>query len=218
MLTLIPSMLRTLIVAVVSILGVLLFSTIASYAFARLRFPGREFLFYVVLAVMTIPAIILLTPHFILANQLELRGSLWGLVVFYVAGGLPFAIFLITSFYRSQPVEIFEAARVDGATEMQSLFRLAIPLSIPILVTVAIMNFLSIYGDFIWPTLMLTEQNQTLMLALQAFNPQVNQFMSRPDLGVQSAGYAFATIPQLIIFAFGMKYFVQGVTSGAVKA
>ncbi|HEY8455829.1 MAG TPA: carbohydrate ABC transporter permease [Actinopolymorphaceae bacterium] len=218
LLTLLPSMGRTLLVSVASIAGILVISTLASYAFARIRFPGRELLYHIVLAVMTIPAIILLTPHFVLANQLHLVGSLWGLIIFYIAGGLPFGIFLITTFFRSQPSEVFEAARVDGASEMQAMVRIAVPLAFPILVTVAMMNFLSIYGDFIWPTLVLTEENETLLMALQAFNPQVSEFASRPDFGVQAAGYAFATVPQLVVFALGMKYFVAGVTSGAIKA
>jgi ABC-type glycerol-3-phosphate transport system permease component len=218
LLSLLPSMLRTLLVSVVSIVGVLVIATAAAYAFARIRFPGRAFLFYLILAVMTIPGIILLTPNFILANRLHLVGSLWGLIVFYVAGALPFAIFLITTFFRTQPEEIFEAARVDGASELNTLWRIAIPLSMPILVTVAILNFLAFYGDFIWPSLILNQNNQTLLMALQAFNPQVGQFGTRPDYGVQTAGYTFATIPQLLVFAFGMKYFVQGVTSGAIKA
>jgi ABC-type glycerol-3-phosphate transport system permease component len=165
-----------------------------------------------------IPGVILLTPHFIMANDFGLRGSLWGLIVFYVAGGLPFGVFLITTFFRSQPQEIFEAARVDGATEVESLWRIAIPLSWPILVIVAIFNFLSIYGDFIWPSLMLPASRQTLILALEQYSPQVNEFASRPDVGMQTAGYVFATLPQLVVFGFGMKYFIQGVTSGAVKA
>lgn len=218
LLTLLPSMARTLYVSVTSIAGVLLISTLASYAFARLRFPGKEFLYYAILAVMTIPGIILLTPNFVLANRLHLVGSLWGLIVFYIAGGLPFAIFLITTFFRTQPVEVFEAARVDGASELRTLWRIALPLAMPILVTVAILNFLSFYGDFIWPSLILNQNNETLLMALQAFNPQVGQFGSRPDYGIQTAGYAFATIPQLLVFAFGMKYFVQGVTSGSIKA
>ena len=215
---LIPSTFRTLYVTAASILGILAISCVAAYAFARMRFPGRDLVFYGVLAVMMIPGVILLTPHFILASDLDLRGSLWGLIVFYVAGGLPFAIFLITTFFRSQPAEIFEAAKIDGASEVQSLVRIAIPLAWPILVTVAIMNFLSIYSDFIWPSLMLTESQQTLMLALERYNPQVSEFGTRADIGMQTAGYVFATVPQLVIFTFGMKYFIQGVTSGAVKA
>ena len=217
-LDLIPSTLRTLFVTGTSILGILAVSCAAAYAFSRMRFPGRDLAFYLVLAVMMIPGVILLTPHFILANDLRLRGSLWGLIVFYVAGGLPFAIFLITTFFRSQPAEIFEAARIDGASELQSLVRIAVPLAWPILVTVAIMNFLSIYSDFIWPSLMLTESKQTLMLALERYNPPVSEFGTRADIGMQTAGYVFATVPQLLVFTFGMKYFIQGVTSGAVKA
>jgi len=218
MFDLIPSTLRTIYVTAVSIFGILTFAAVAAYGFARMRFPGKDALFYLVLAVMMIPGVILLTPHFILANDLRLRGSLWGLIVFYVAGGLPFAIFLITTFFRSQPAEIFEAARLDGASELRSLFGIAIPLAWPILVTVAIMNFLSIYSDFIWPSLMLTESQQTLMLALERYNPQVSEFGTRADIGMQTAGYVFATVPQILVFTFGMKYFIQGVTSGAVKA
>ncbi|MGI8483712.1 MAG: carbohydrate ABC transporter permease [Thermomicrobiales bacterium] len=217
-LDLIPSAVRTFVVTATSILGILIISSMASYAFARIRFPGSGAVFYLVLAVMMIPGVILLTPHFIIANNWGLRGSLWGLVVFYVAGGLPFGIFLITTFFRSQPAEIFEAAKIDGATEWQALIRIALPLAFPILVTVAILNFVSIYSDFIWPSLMLRQHQQTLMLALEQYNPQNNQFTSRPDLGRQTAGYIFATIPQLIVFSFGMKYFIKGVTSGAVKA
>jgi ABC-type glycerol-3-phosphate transport system permease component len=215
---LLPATLRTLFVAAVSILGILAVSCVAAYAYARMRFPGKDLLFYVVLAVMMIPGVILLTPHFIMANNFHLRGSLWGLIVFYVAGGLPFAIFLITTFFRSQPGEIFEASRIDGATEVQSLLRIAIPLAWPILVTVGIMNFLAIYGDFIWPSLMLSQGQETLMLGLERFNPQVSQYTSRPNIGMQTAGYVAATIPQLVVFALGMKYFVEGITSGSVKA
>lgn len=215
---LIPSAVRTLIVTGSSILGILVVSSLAAYAFSRIQFPGREFVFYLTLAVMMIPGVILLTPHFILANNLGLRGSLWGLVVFYVAGGLPFGIFLITTFFRSQPAEIFEAARIDGASEWQSLTRIALPLAFPILVTVAIMNFVSIYSDFIWPSLMLRQHQQTIMLALEQYNPASSEFTSRPDIGKQTAGYIVATLPQLLVFSVGMKYFIKGVTSGAVKA
>jgi ABC-type glycerol-3-phosphate transport system permease component len=210
--------LRTLAVCAGSIVGTLAFSCVAAYTFAHIRFPGRDVLFYLVLAVMMIPGIILLTPHFIIATDLGLRGSLWGLIVFYVAGGLPFGILLITTFFRSQPAEIFEAARLDGASELQCLRQIAVPLAFPIMVTVAILGFLSIYSDFIWPSLMLSQNQHTLLLALEQYNPQVGEFGSRPNIGMQTAGYVFATLPQLLVFAFGMKYFIQGVTSGAIKA
>jgi ABC-type glycerol-3-phosphate transport system permease component len=215
---LIPAMLRTLLVSFAAIAGILLFAAPAAYAFARLRFPGKAALFWLVLTIMIIPGVIMLTPHFILAAQLGLRGSLWGLIVFYVAGGQPFAIFLMTTFLRSQPDEMFEAARVDGASELQALLRLALPLAWPIMVTIGIMNFLHIYDDFIWPALMLPKSDYTLMLDLERYNPQVEEMLNRPDLGSQTAGFVFATIPQLILFALGMRYFIQGLTSGSVKA
>ena len=217
LLDLLPSMWRTLWMTAVSILGVLAVSCSASFAFARMRFPGSDLIFYAVLAVMMIPGVILLTPHFILADRFGLRGSLWGLVLFYIAGGLPFAIFLISAFFRSQPAEIFEAAWVDGASVGRALIGIAIPLAIPILVTVAIFNFIGIYGDYVWPSLMLPEGKQTLLLALDSYSPTLNEYASRPNLGVQAAGYVFGTAPQFVIFMLGMKYFIRGVTSGAIK-
>ncbi|MEZ4863359.1 MAG: carbohydrate ABC transporter permease [Caldilineaceae bacterium] len=217
-LDLVPSMLRTLLIALIAIFGILVVACPSAYAFARMRFPGSGVIFYLVLAVMMIPGIILLTPHFILAQQLNLRGTLYGLIVFYIAGGQPFAIFLISTFFRSQSEEIFEAARIDGASELHSLLRIAIPLAWPILMTVAILNFLGIYDDFIWPRLMLPQHLETLVLALERYNPQIGEYSSRPELGPQAAGYAFASLPQLLIFVFAMKYFIQGLTSGAVKA
>lgn len=215
---LIPSMVRTLFISSVSIFGILAVACPSAYAFARMKFPGSGVLFYLVLAVMMIPGIILLTPHFILAQQLNLRGTLYGLVIFYIAGGQPFAIFLLSTFFRSQSEEIFEAARIDGASELHSLLRIAIPLAWPILMTVAILNFLGIYDDFIWPRLMLPQHLETLVLALERYNPQIGEYSNRPELGPQAAGYVFASLPQLLIFVFAMKYFIQGLTSGAVKA
>ncbi|MGB9617541.1 MAG: carbohydrate ABC transporter permease [Desulfomonilaceae bacterium] len=215
---LLPAMGRSLFVTVISILGILSIACPAAYGFARLQAPGKELLFYIVLGLMMIPGAITLAPSFILFERLHLRGSLWGLIVSYIAGAQPFAIFLLTTFFRSQSEEIFEAARIDGASELQALIRVAVPLAVPILTTVAIMNFLSIYDDYIWPGLMLGRKNETLMLALARFDPQTDRFLNRPDVGGQTAGYVFATLPQLLLFSLAMKYYIQGLTSGSVKA
>jgi len=221
LINLLAPMLRSLLVYAVSITGMLVCAAPASYAFSRLRLPGRGQLFSLVLGIMLIPGTILLVPRFILADQLGLRDNLWGLIIIYVAGGQPFAIFLLTSFFRSQPAEMFEAARIDGATELQALWSIAIPLAWPIIITLAILNFVSIYNDLIWPTLMLSSPaNHTLTVALQRYNPGGGpvQNSALPDVGGQAAGYVFASIPQLIVFVLGMRYFIQGLTSGAVKA
>lgn len=208
---------RTLLICFSSIIGIVILACPASYALARINFPGKSIFFLSVLATLTIPGIVLLTPNFILAGDLGLRGRLWGLVVTYIAGGQPFAIFLITTFFMNQSEEIFEAARIDGATELQALLRVAVPLAWPIVMTVAILNFIGIYSDLIWPALLLPRTDQTLIMALQSFDAQVSELNSRPDWGVRSAGYTLAIIPQLILFVVAMKYFIQGLTSGALK-
>ncbi|MCL5997185.1 MAG: carbohydrate ABC transporter permease [Chloroflexi bacterium] len=209
---------RTLSVAIVSIIGITAISCIAAYTFARLQFFGKEFLFYLVIFIFLVPGVLTLTPSFVLATQLNLRDSLSGLVIFYIGGGQVFAIFLLRAFFQSQPEEMFEAARIDGAGELRALWSIAIPLARPILITIGIMNFLGIYNDLIWPLLMLNSRDlQTLTLALQNYSPANEKMPGRPDLGAIMAGYAFSSVPTLIVFAFGMKYYIEGLTSGAIK-
>ena len=209
---------RTIIVAAVSIIGITLFSCVAAYAFARLKFFGKEFLFYLVIFIFLVPGVLTLTPSFVLADQLNMRNSLAGLTIFYIGGGQVFSIFILRAFFQSQPEEIFESARIDGSSEIHSCFAIAVPLARPILVTLAIMNFLAIYNDLIWPLLMLpSRDNWTMTIALQAYQPPNEKLPGRPDLGVITAGYVFASLPILLVFAFGMKYYIEGLTSGAIK-
>ncbi|HOE65997.1 MAG TPA: carbohydrate ABC transporter permease [Candidatus Hydrogenedentes bacterium] len=210
--------LNTLWISLSSVAGVLVFATLSGYAFARLRFAGREVLFYLILALMMVPGMLLLTPNYILAVNLGLRDTYWGLWLFYVAGGQVVGIFLLRNFLQSLPEELFEAARVEGASELQCIYHIAVPLSSPILVTVGIMTFLGLYNDLIWPLLIINApERETLMQALLHFNPVDKRVSSRADLGIQAAGYVVASIPALIVFWFGMKSYIQGITSGAVK-
>ena len=124
---------------------------------------------------------------------------------------------MLTTFFRNQPAEIFEAAKVDGANDWQALWQIAAPIARPIFVTIAIMDFMWIYGDLIWPSLMLSNENKTMMLALLSYNPMVSERLNRPDLGPMTAGYVFGSVPPLILFIIGMRYYVAGLTSGAVK-
>jgi len=209
---------RTIVVSAISIVGITLFSCVAAYAFARLRFFGKEFLFYLVIFIFLVPGVLTLTPSFVLADQLNMRNSLAGLTIFYIGGGQVFSIFILRAFFQSQPEEIFESARIDGSSEIRSCFAIAVPLARPILVTLAIMNFLAIYNDLIWPLLMLpSRDNWTMTIALQAYQPPNEKLPGRPDLGVITAGYVFASLPILVVFAFGMKYYIEGLTSGAIK-
>ncbi|MBP1988596.1 carbohydrate ABC transporter permease [Paenibacillus eucommiae] len=214
--------LRTIYLCVISIVGIMIFATLSGYAFARLTFVGRNMLFFIVVLMMTVPGVLLLTPNFILADFLHLKNSLEGLAVFYIGGGQLFAIFLLSTFFQSQPEEMFEAARMEGASEFRCVWAIAIPLARPILITIGIMNFLSIYNDLIWPILLISTPNlQTISMALANYAPNAGNAvgqMSRPDLGIITSGYAFASIPLLFLFTFGMRYFIEGLTSGSVKA
>ncbi len=215
---LMPATVRTLYICIVSVIVITIFSCLAAYAFARLKFFGKELLFFLIVFIFLVPGVLTLTPSFILANQLSMRNSLEGLIVFYIAGGQVFAIFLLRAFFQSQPEEIFEAARMDGATEWRMIWSIAVPLATPILITVAILNFLSIYNDLLWPLLMLpSTELHTLTIALQAFNPPNEQLPGRPELGIITAAYVFASLPTLAVFTFGMKYYIDGLTSGAIK-
>ncbi|MCQ6560243.1 carbohydrate ABC transporter permease [Paenibacillus mendelii] len=214
--------LRTLYLCVVSIVGIMLFATLSGYAFARLKFVGRNMMFWIIVMLMTVPGVLLLTPNFVLADWLHLKNSLEGLAVFYIGGGQLFAIFLLRTFFTSQPEEMFEAARVEGASEFRCVWSIALPLARPILITIAIMNFLSIYNDLIWPMLMISTPNlQTISMALANYAPDAGNSIgkiSRPDLGIITSGYVFASIPLLLMFMVGMRYFIEGLTSGSIKA
>jgi len=216
-LQLIQPLLNTLYISAVSIVVGVAIASVASYAFARLHMFGKNALFMVLLILMMVPGVLTLTPTFLLAVQLRLRDTSSGLMLFYIAGSQAFSIFLMRSFFESQPEELFESARLDGASELQSLLRIAIPLARPIIVTIGIMNLLSYYNDLIFPMLMLvTPEKQTLMVMLQKFQPPLKT-MNRPDIAVQTAAYMVACIPLLLVFSVGMKYYIQGITSGAVK-
>ena len=122
------------------------------------------------------------------------------------------------SFFAALPEELFESARLDGASEWQCIWRIAVPLCRPILVTVAITTTIGVYNDLIWPLLMINNpERETLMQALLRFIPADREATGRTDLGAVTAGYVFASLPILAIFWIGMKAYIRGTLSGAVK-
>ncbi len=135
------------------------------------------------------------------------------LILPYIAGGQVFAIFIMRSFFQSMPEEMFEAARMDGANELQTFLRIGLPLSQSILGVVAVMHILSTWNDLIWPIVTLSSQNlMTLTIGLYAFRTAWYSIW-----GPLMAGYVLASIPLVILFAFTSKLFVEGLSSGAIK-
>ncbi|HEX5417172.1 MAG TPA: carbohydrate ABC transporter permease, partial [Chloroflexota bacterium] len=180
---------------------------------ARFSFPGREIMFYLVLALLMIPGILTLVPSFLLVKSLGLIDSFWGLILPYIAGGQVFAIFILRQFFSALPEELFESARIDGASEVRAFWSIAVPLSQSIIGVVAIMHILSTWNDFIWPlVVMSTESKFTLTLGLLNFRG-----VYWDNWGPLFAGYVIASIPLLILFGFTSRLFVEGLASGALK-
>jgi ABC-type glycerol-3-phosphate transport system permease component len=160
-----------------------------------------------------IPGELTLIPSFLLVKDLGLLNSYWVLILPYIAGGQVFAIFILRSFFQSLPDEMFEAARIDGANELQILIRIGIPLSQSILGVVAIMHILSTWNDLVWPLVTLSSDKlMTLTIGLYAFRTAWYSIW-----GPLMAGYMLASIPLIILFAFTSRLFVEGLSSGAIK-
>ena len=211
---LLPYMVNSVIVSGASVVGVVVLSCFAAYAFARFRFVGREVLYYMVLAVMMIPGILMLVPQFLLVKNLGLLGTRWALILPYIAGGQVLAVFIMRSFFAGLPEELFEAARIDGAGEMKAFWYIALPLTKPVLGTIAIIQVLYTWNDYVWPFVVTsqTPSIRTLVVGLVAF-----QQRHYTDWGPLMAGYTLAALPLVILFFFTVRYFVQGLTAGALK-
>ena len=204
---------NSIIVSGVSVVCMVALAALAAWAFARYPFPGRELFFYLILVLLMIPGELTLIPSFLLVKNLGLLNTRWVLILPYIAGGQVFAIFILRAFFQSLPEEMFEAARIDGANELQILARIGIPLSKSILGVVAIMHILSTWNDLVWPLVTLsTDKLMTLTIGLYAFRTAWYSIW-----GPLMAGYILASIPLIILFAFTSRLFVEGLSSGAIK-
>ena len=169
---------------------------------------------FLVIALLMIPGILTLVPQFILIKSLGLFNTPWALIIPYISGGQVFAIFILRQFFAAIPEELFEAARIDGASEARAFLMLSVPLSQSILGVVTIMHVLHSWNDLIWPLVTLTSQsNFTLTLGLFAFRNE-----NWTNWGPLFAGYVIGAVPLMALFAFTSKLFVRGLTSGAIKA
>ncbi len=207
---------RSGFVVSVSVAAMLAFALLSAYAFARLEFPEREVLFYVIFGLLLVPGFLTLIPLFLEIKALNLLNSLWGLILPYIAGGQAFCVFILRTFVRSIPNDLFDAARIDGAGELQSFLRIVVPLSVPIVVTLALLNIVGLWSDYILPSLILSSNHATVAMAIANFQPpplapSVNAF------NLQLAAFTMASIPIAVLFLFLMRYFVAGITNGAIK-
>ena len=206
---------NSLLICFVSLFFILVMVSLSGYAFGRMKFRGKEFFFMFILLVMMIPYNMLLIPNYTLIRNFHLLNSYWAMIIPYIAGQQIFGIVLARAFFSSLPMEMFEAARIDGASEFQTYRRIALPLSVPTLITVGITSVISMYNDYIWPTLVMTTGDKMKTFCQIVYNNCAGNGTS--DYGMTTAAFVIGTLPLLILTLSCLKYYLQGMLQGAIK-
>lgn len=193
----------------VSQLGV---SVLAAFSLSKLNPIGGRYIMMAFLVTLMIPGIAYIIPLYVTVARLDLLGSYWGLWLPY--GVNAFMIFILKNYFDNMPAEIFDAARVDGATALQQFLRIALPLSRPILLVLAILTFVNLWKDFLWPYLVLLEAPDLQPVSVFLFT--VEQRSATPA-NIQMAGYFMAMLPPLVIAILLQRYMQRGLSLGGVK-
>jgi ABC-type glycerol-3-phosphate transport system permease component len=209
-----PFIVNSVLYCTAAIIPIILFTSLTGFAMGTMRIPGKETLFYAILALMMIPGILTLFPRMSLIYRYNLVNTAWALVLPWAAGGQVMGVFLMRTSFEGIHIEIREAAYVDGATPLQQFAQVCLPLVWPMAVTLAIMNFVGLYNDLVWPLIVMQDRSkQVVAVGLLDFTA----YVGTSDLGPQMAGYVISSLPLLIVFLFGMRYYIAGISSGAVK-
>ncbi len=205
--------LNSLLVAVLTTATTVLISSLLAYAFARLDFPGKEPLFYLLLVGMMIPPVTLIIPQFLVAKALKLLNSHAGLVIVYVTMNLAMQTFLLRGFFEGIPSELEDAVRIDGGSKWTIFWRLILPLSRPGLATVTIFTFLYSWDEFPWAHVAIKETTRrTLPIAIALFQ---NQHLTQ--WGQVFAASIVALIPVVLVFALFQRHFIRGIATSGLK-
>ena len=202
----------TLQMVVVILVGQLVFSVLAAYAFARLRFPGRDALFWVFLSTLMVPQIVTLIPLYTMLSYVGLRDTFWGLVLPFVFGS-PYAIFLLREYFRGIPEDLISAARLDGAGTLRILWHVIVPMSRPILATLTIITVVTHWNSFLWP-LMMTSDNTWWVLTVATANLQ-SQYQNNWTLVMSATTVAMA--PLVVVFLIFQRHIVRSIALTGLK-
>lgn len=204
-------LLNSALIAVVVTGASLAVNSLAGYAFAKLRFRGRDRLFRALSAGLVLPVQVSMLPLFLLLKNLGLINTYWGVIIPGLAS--IFGIFLVRQYALSIPDEMLDAARVDGASELRIFWSIVVPGILPILATLAIWTFLATWNDFMWPLIVLSDESHyTLPVALANLSGEHVQ-----DTELMMAGSMITVVPVLLVFLFLQRYYIQGVMAGSVK-
>lgn len=205
--------LNSFIVAASVVLGVVFICSLMGYGFARFQFAGKEFLFRSLIFSLMVPGIIYLIPAFIVLRNLALLDKRIGLITIQVAGGVVMNTFLFRSFFETLPRELEEAVRIDGGGRWTIYRHVVLPLSQPVLATVAIMSFLGAWDDFFWTSILIKDPTKwTLPYGIKLF-----QGMHTTNWSLVFAATLIAMVPSIVLFIAGQKYFISGLATGGIK-
>lgn len=206
---------NTTVVVVLTVAGSLVSAVLAGYAFARFRFPGRNLLFIGILAILMVPHVAILIPLYVLLGWLGLGNTLVGLSLVLIMFQLPFSVFMMRNSFEGIPLEIEEAALVDGCTSLSALLRVLLPAVLPGIITVGLFAFLASWNEFITPLILLNDGNKfTMPVALVSLQ---QGDWGAIDFGALQAGVVVSALPCLLLFLVLQRLFVSGFTSGALK-
>ena len=205
--------LNTLLVTVPATAASITLGLLAGYVFSKLPFRGSDMLFLVIVSGMFFPPQVILIPLFRLFNAVGLIDTLWPIILVHTALGIPICTLLMRNFFSTVPNALREAAILEGANEWQVLTRVALPLSLPAAAVLATLQFTWIWNDFLWPLILTNSDNKrTIMVGIVNLKGQYSVAW-----GVQGALSLIASLPTLIVFLFFQRYFIKGMTLGAVK-
>ncbi len=210
-------MFNSLFTATMATILVLILNSLAGYAFARLRFRGRNILFLIVLSMLFVPIQITIIPLFILFSRVGLTDTYWALIL--PIGANVVGVFLMRQFFLSIPGELEEAARVDGASTLRILWSIVLPLARPALTAVAIITFLTAWNSFLWPLIVTRSDSvRTLPVGIAQFlSLRPGLVMAQMSIGQSMAGAVVAALPPIIVFVVLQRYFIEGISRTGIK-
>jgi raffinose/stachyose/melibiose transport system permease protein len=204
---------NSLIVSVAAVLITLLVSSLAAFYLARFSFKWNSLLSLFFLIGLMIPIKLGIVPLFLLMKKLGLLNSLWSLILIYTASGIPISVFILTGFFRTIPVELEEAARMDGCNHFQVFWRVLLPLIRPALGTVTIITFIQAWNDFFFPLLFIQEETlKTIPVGMLSLFGEYEA-----DWSLLFAGLTLSALPMIVVFLLASRQFMEGLTAGALK-
>lgn len=202
------------LVTAATTLGTLLLASLAGYSFARKRFWGRDLIFWSLIGTMLIPEWSVIVPTYVLTHQMDLHDTYWVLILPALAS--PFAVFLVRQFMLTLPEELFQAARVDGANELQLWYHIALPLSRPVLGTLGIFVLVGSWNQFLWPLLVLNKSHMfTLLVGASTIIYQIQD--TGPNYGISMAVAVIMSVIPVTAFLIMQRQMIRGLTIGAIK-